>query len=40
LVMELVEGPTLAERIPQSGTVGAGLAPPRAPQGVPLQIDE
>ena len=30
LVMELVEGPTLAERIPQSGTVGAGLAPPRA----------
>ena len=40
LVMELVEGPTLAERIPQGGTVRAGLAPPRAPQGVPLQIDE
>src|SRR6516165_3648281 len=40
LVMELVEGPTLAERIPQRETVGAGLAPPRAPQGVPLQIDE
>jgi serine/threonine protein kinase len=40
LVMELVEGPTLAERIPQGGTVGAGLAPPRAPQGVPPQIDE
>jgi serine/threonine-protein kinase len=40
LVMELVEGPTLAERIPQRGTVEAGLAPPRAPQGVPLQIDE
>jgi serine/threonine protein kinase len=35
LVMELVEGETLAERI-----VGTGLAPPRAPQGVPLQIDE
>jgi serine/threonine-protein kinase len=48
LVMELVEGPTLAERISQGGTVGAGLAPPRAPQepalsaakGVPLQIEE
>src|SRR5215470_13688895 len=40
LVMELVDGPTLAKRIPQRGTVGAGLAPPRAPQGVPLQIDE
>jgi serine/threonine protein kinase len=37
LVMELVEGPTLAERISPCGTVGAGLAPPRAPQGVPLQ---
>jgi len=32
LVMELVEGPTLAERISPRGTVGAGLAPPRAPQ--------
>jgi serine/threonine-protein kinase len=40
LVMELVEGPTLAERIAQSGTVGAELAPPRAPQGVPLHVDE
>ena len=40
LVMELVEGPTLAERISPRGTVGAGLAPPRAPQGAPLQIDE
>ena len=39
LVMELVEGPTLAERI-SGATVGAGLAPPRAPQVVPLQLDE
>src|SRR5215471_7440104 len=47
LVMELVEGPTLAERI-AGATVGAGPASPRAPQepalsaakGVPLQIDE
>jgi serine/threonine-protein kinase len=39
LVMELVEGPTLAERI-AGATVGAGLAPPRSPQGAPLQIDE
>jgi len=38
LVMELVEGPTLAERI---GSVGAGLVPDQGrPQGVPLQIDE
>ena len=37
--MELVEGPTLAERIAQRETVGAGLAP-RAPQWMPLQIDE
>jgi serine/threonine-protein kinase len=48
LVMELVEGPTLAERI----GVGAGLVPARPapaqpvsaqagrPQGAPLQIDE
>lgn len=35
LVMELVEGQTLAQRI-----VGAGLAPPRAPQGAPLQLNE
>ena len=36
LVMELVEGPTLAERI-----VGAGLVPAQGrPQGAPLQIDE
>jgi eukaryotic-like serine/threonine-protein kinase len=39
LVMELVEGPTLAERI-AGPKVGAGLAPPRAPQGAPLQIEE
>jgi serine/threonine-protein kinase len=41
LVMELVEGPTLAERI---GAVGAGLVPvPQTrerPQGAPLQFDE
>ena len=38
LVMELVEGPTLAERI---GSVGVGLVPDQGrPQGVPLQIDE
>ena len=35
LVMELVEGPTLADRMARA-TVGAGLAPPRAS----LQIDE
>src|SRR6516225_628311 len=38
LVMELVEGPTLGERI-AGATVGAGPAP-RAPQWMPLQIDE
>ena len=46
LVMELVEGPTLAERI--SGvTVGAGLAPPSgkgtpkgAPTAAPMPLDE
>jgi len=38
LVMELVEGPTLAERL---GAVGAGLVPALGhPQGVPLPIDE
>src|SRR6516225_4118053 len=38
LVMELVEGPTLSERI---GSVGAGLVPDQGrPQRVPLQIDE
>src|SRR5213592_1685157 len=40
LVMELVEGPTLAERI-AGGSVGAGLAPPaRAQQAAPLPLDE
>src|SRR2546426_10240068 len=46
LVMELVEGPTLAERIRDS-VVGAGLAPPismgtprGAPTISPLQLDE
>jgi eukaryotic-like serine/threonine-protein kinase len=40
LVMELVEGPTLAERI-STGTVGACLVPAHGrPQGAPLQIDE
>ncbi len=52
LVMELVEGPTLAERIAtparrdstpaRRDSVGAGLAPPatRVPQAVPLPLDE
>src|SRR5215470_15035717 len=51
LVMELVEGPTLAERISGSAPVGAGLAPPDVAAGSsrqaarggvkpPLQIDE
>src|SRR2546422_11416947 len=40
LVMELVEGPTLAERI-AGGSVGAGLAPPpRGQQRAPLALDE
>src|SRR5437764_4713238 len=40
LVMELVEGPTLAERIAR-GSVGAGLAPhARAQQAAPLPSDE
>jgi serine/threonine-protein kinase len=40
LVMELVEGPTLADRMAQGG-VGAGLVPAQGrPQGAPLQIDE
>src|SRR5207244_1604398 len=40
LVMELVEGPTLAERIAR-GSVGAGLAPPaRAQQAASLPLDE
>src|SRR6266516_4572720 len=40
LVMELVEGPTLAERI-AGGSVGAGLAPPaRTQQAAPLPLDE
>src|SRR5213078_4354550 len=40
LVMELVEGPTLAERI-AGGSAGAGLAPPaRAQQAAPLPLDE
>src|SRR6516225_2062970 len=38
LVMELIEGPTLAERM---GSVGAALVPDQGrPLGVPLQIDE
>src|SRR5213592_1834606 len=44
LVMELVEGPTLAERIAtraRGDSAGAGLAPPaRAQQGAPLPLDE
>src|SRR5213593_828148 len=44
LVMELVEGPTLAERIAtraRSDSAGAGLAPPaRAQQAAPLPLDE
>src|SRR5437879_11592139 len=44
LVMELVEGPTLAERIATSArreSGGAGLAPPaRAQQAAPLPLDE
>ena len=42
LVMELVEGPTLAERI-AGATVGTGLAPPTAngtSTGVPIPLDE
>src|SRR5215468_166738 len=39
IVMELLEGQTLRERI-AGGAVGAGLAPPKPPQGVPLQIDQ
>jgi len=45
LVMELVEGPTLAERI-SGATVGAGLAPPDkgtprgAPTAAPMPLDE
>jgi serine/threonine protein kinase/Tfp pilus assembly protein PilF len=50
IAMELLEGQTLREVIaggipPDSGDVGAGLAPPspgvptRAPQGVPLRLD-
>src|SRR5262249_18015960 len=35
IAMELLEGETLRERL-----VGAGLAPPRAPQGVPLPTEE
>src|SRR5213592_869716 len=44
LVMELVEGPTLVERIATStrrDSGGAGLVPPaRAQQGVPLPLDQ
>ncbi|HYV29550.1 MAG TPA: protein kinase, partial [Candidatus Binatia bacterium] len=44
LVMELVEGPTLAERIAtraRGDSAGAGLAPPaRAQQAAPLPLDE
>src|SRR5438552_5611605 len=44
LVMELVEGPTLAERIATSArrdSGGAGLAPPaKAQQAAPLPLDE
>src|SRR5438046_10764146 len=44
LVMELVEGPTLAERIAtraRGDSAGAGLAPPaRAQQAEPLALDE
>src|SRR5213083_3442947 len=44
LVMELVEGPTLAERIAtraRGDSVGAGLAPAaRAQQAAPLPLDE
>src|SRR6266516_7254734 len=44
LVMELVEGPTLAERIATrvcGDSAGAGLAPPaRAQQAAPLPLDE
>ncbi|HEV2177514.1 MAG TPA: protein kinase [Terriglobia bacterium] len=36
IVMELLEGKTLKHLIAET-PVGAGLAPPRAPQGVPLQ---
>jgi serine/threonine protein kinase/Tol biopolymer transport system component len=39
LAMELLEGQTLRQRI-AAGGVGAGLAPPRAPQGVPLRIGD
>src|SRR5437762_10000799 len=44
LVMELVEGPTLAERIAtraRGDSAGTGLAPPaRAQQAAPLPLDE
>jgi serine/threonine protein kinase/Tol biopolymer transport system component len=39
LVMEFLEGQALRQRI-AAGDGGAGLAPRRVPQGVPLRIDE